>query len=85
MITSSAQCFAIAEKDTTWRMTIDLIEDKRPLISIEWDFDTMARAYTAIGTFQDDFGVSSVYRRVNFIRSGKVVESKRFKVVHDKD
>ena len=84
LITSSAQCLAIDEKDTTWRMTIDVIEDKRPIISIEWDFDTMARAYTAIGTFQDDFGISSVYRRVNFIRSGKVVESKRFKVVHDK-
>ena len=84
LLTSSAQCFAIVEKDTIWRMAIDVIEDKRPILSIEWDFDTMARAYTAIGTFQDDFGVSSAYRRVNFIRSGKVVESTRFKVVHDK-
>ena len=84
LLMNSSQCFAFIKGDTSWIMDINVLMDKRPVISIEWDFDTMARAYTAIGTFQDDYGVSSVFRRVNFIRSGKVVESKRFNVIHDK-
>ena len=84
LLMNSSKCLAIVQGDTTWTMDIDVIEDKRPTISIEWDFDTTARAYTAIGSFQDDFGVSSVFRRVNFIRSGKVIESKRYNVTHDK-
>ena len=59
---NSSECLAMIQGDTTWTMDIDVIEDKRPTISIEWDFDTTARAYTAIGSFQDDFGVSSVGR-----------------------
>ena len=84
LLMNSSECLAMIQGDTTWTMDIDVIEDKRPTISIEWDFDTTARAYTAIGSFQDDFGVSSVFRRVNFIRSGKVIESKRYNVTHDK-
>tara|TARA_Y100000385_G_scaffold285432_1_gene345329 strand:- start:2608 stop:5757 length:3150 start_codon:yes stop_codon:yes gene_type:complete len=84
LLMNSAECFAMVKDDTAWLMTIDVIKDKRPSISIEWDFDTTARAYTAIGTFQDDFGVSNVFRRVNFIRSGKVIDSKRYNVTHDK-
>lgn len=84
LLMNSSECLAIIQGDTTWTMEIDVIEDKIPTISIEWDFDTTARAYTAIGTFQDDYGVSSVFRRVNFIRSGKVIESKRYNVTHDK-
>ena len=84
LLMNSSKCLAMIQGDTTWKMQIDVIEDKRPTISIEWNFDTTARAYTAIGSFQDDFGVSSVFRRVNFIRSGKVIESKRYSVTHDK-
>ena len=84
LLMNSSECLAMIQGDTTWTMDIDVIEDKRPTISIEWDFDTTARAYTAIGSFQDDFGVSSVFRRVNFIRSGKIIESKRYNVTHDK-
>ena len=84
LLMNSDQCYALSKEDTSWMMSIDVIKDKDPTIQVDWNFDTVARAYTAIGTFQDDFGVLNVFRRVNFIRSGKVVESVEYEIVHDK-
>ncbi len=84
IVMESAPCYTTIDQDTLWSMVVEVLTDNEPTISMEWNYDTIARAYTAIGSFEDDFGISSVFRQVHFIQSGEIIDTKRYSVIHDK-
>ena len=83
-LTKSNKYYVCEDLDTLLIIDIEVKKDQYPQIEVSWDFDSASRAYTAIGTFKDDYGISQLRRIVSFIKANQVVDEKPYTIIHDK-
>lgn len=83
-LAKSHKYYVCEDLDTLLIIDIEVKKDQYPQIEVSWDFDSASRAYTAIGTFKDDYGISQLRRIVSFIKANQVVDEKPYTIIHDK-